>query len=422
MLNECLAFGILVVTIALMIRGVEVRLTLLVSAFLLAGLAGDILAVFDKFRSGMIDEVVVPLCAAMGFAAVLRATQCDKHLSTLLLMPAHRAGFMIVPLGMLAAFATNIALPSQTSTAASVGPVLLPLLAAAGIAPLFAASSLLVGASFGGDLLSPAAQDPLVIARATHLQPTDFTARLFWPCLLGIIVAAAAFCFLHRRHLVTRKVSSIATHLSYFKALIPFVPLFLIVITSPQFALFPKILARYPSGLPVLHAMLLGAALALVSSWQGAGQKSKAFFAGMGESYSSVISLTIVARCFGLAIGLSGLSALLLRFAADYAWIMRGTAFLFPSGLAWLSGSASGPIAAFAETALSPLGASPEVITLGSLACLAGAFGRTLSPVAAVVVYTADLAGCSVKDILRPAFVPMILGMGVSLVLVVLKL
>jgi len=422
MIIELLAFLIVVTTIILMIFGVEVRLILLISALLLAGLAGDMLAVFDRFRAGMIDEVIVPLCSAMGFAAILRSTACDKHLSTLLLKPAHRAGFFIIPLGIFAAFATNIALPSQTSTAASVGPVLLPLLSAAGIAPLFAASSLLIGASFGGDLLSPAAQDPLVIARATHLQTYDFTARLFWPCILGICIAIAAFCILHRKHLITNKVPPITTHLSYFKAVIPFVPLFLIVITSAKFALFPTLLKRYPNGLPVLHAMLIGSALAIISSSQKMGEKSKAFFNGMGESYGSVISLTIVARCFGMAVGLSGLSTALLHFAANDNFVMRGAAWIFPSGLAWLSGSASGPIAAFAETALAPLGAHPESITLGSLACLAGAFGRTLSPVAAVVVYTADLAGCSVKDILRPALVPMMIGAGTSAVLIVLGL
>src|SRR5262245_33986397 len=102
--------------------------------------------------------MVGPICAALGFAAVLGATGCDRHLVRLLL-PVRRAGRAVLPGGLLVACLVNLAVPSQTSAAAAVGPILVPLVTAAGFGPRWAGAALLLGASCGGDLLNPGAQD-----------------------------------------------------------------------------------------------------------------------------------------------------------------------------------------------------------------------------------------------------------------------
>src|SRR5437763_89024 len=154
-----LSLLILAAAIYLMARRVEVRLVLLGAGLVLASLAGKPLAILDEFTRGMVAAMVAPICAAMGFAAALRATGCDAELVHLLLAPVRRFHWLVLPGGLLAAYLVNVAVPSQTSTAAALGSILLPLMLAAGIRPEIAGAVLILGASFGGDLLNPGAQD-----------------------------------------------------------------------------------------------------------------------------------------------------------------------------------------------------------------------------------------------------------------------
>jgi len=91
-----------------------------------------------------------------------------------------------------------------------------------------------------------------------------------------------------------------------------------------------------------------------------------------------------------------------------------------PWGLAALSGSGSGPVLAFAQLCLVPLGDSAGVSTLGALTCLAAAFGRTMSPVSAVVVCGAGLVGLNPIEVVRPLLGPLALGAAASLATVLL--
>ena len=93
---------------------------------------------------------VVPIGSAMGFSYVLRLTGCDQHLIHLLLRPLRRVRPLLVPGGILAGYLVNTTLVSQTSAAAVVGPILIPLLIAGGIPAPTAGAVLLLGCSMGG--------------------------------------------------------------------------------------------------------------------------------------------------------------------------------------------------------------------------------------------------------------------------------
>src|SRR6185295_4917165 len=89
-----------------------------------------------------------------------------------------------------------------------------------------------------------------------------------------------------------------------------------------------------------------------------------------------------------------GLSEVLLN-AAIKTGSLQLLSVGFPWALSLLSGSGSGPILAFAQTFLTQMHGEPDTIKLAALACFGGAFGRTMSPVAAVVVYCSGLVGIS---------------------------
>jgi DcuC family C4-dicarboxylate transporter len=428
---------IIAAAIYLMARRVDVRLVLLGAGLAMALLAGRPLAIADTFTRAMVTAMVAPICASMGFAALMHATGCDTHLVHALLAPVRRLEWLVVPGGILAAYLVNVAVPSQASTAAALGPILVPLLLASGRSPAVAGAALVLGASFGGDLLNPGAQDVQAVAGTSPDIPAALlSARVIPASLAGILVATLIFTLLHGRRrfqapveapLVPPPVDPPALRLNPLKAVIPLVPIALLLAGYAGFEPLAWLIATPPGeewrplagALPVVRAMLIGALLAVLVAWREVLALSKAFFDGMGAAYASIISLTITAQCFGAGVALIGLADALLRAAsASNALIPLSAGF--PWALATLSGSGSGPILAFAQTFLTQIGPADQPVTLGAMACLGGALGRTMSPVSAVVVYGSGLVGVSPLLVIRH-LLPALLGGGAVALAVALR-
>jgi DcuC family C4-dicarboxylate transporter len=372
----------------------------------------------------------------MGFAALMHATGCDRHLVHLLLAPVKRWPWLVTPFGILAAYLVNMAVPSQTSTAAALGPILIPLLLAAGHAPVIAGAALLLGASFGGDLLNPGAQDIQAVAGVASLSGSALSLRIIPASLAGIAVATVVFTLLNRLTVRTAPVDTAATgwplvpapleeaefRLDLVKALIPLVPIALLL---AGYAGWPPLawLITPPAGaeweplanaLPVVRAMLIGALLAVLVGWREITVLTRSFFDGMGNAYAGIISLTITAQCFGAGLAAIGLAEALLRLAIE-TQMLGPLAAGFPWALSTLSGSGSGPVLAFAQTFLTQVDPSQDPTKLGALACFGGAFGRTMSSVAAVVVYTSGLVGVAPVPLVTRVLPALLAGAAVAL-------
>lgn len=392
-----LAIALLIIAAAvyLMVRRVEVRRVLLGAGLLMATLAGQPLVIFDTFTRAMVAGMVAPICAAMGFAAVLGATGCDRELVRLLLAPLRRARWLVVPGGIVIAYLVNMAVPSQTSTAAAVGPILVPLMMAAGVGPTVAGAALILGASFGGDLLNPAAQDVQALAGVTRLSAPAISARVIPASLTGMLVAAVTFTLLLLAYAGWAP-------LAWF-------------IRAPEGEEWQAL----TGALPVVRAMLIGTLLAAVC-WREIQPLTRSLFEGMGFAYANIISLTITAQCFGAGIAAIGISDALLKLldaGSSMALLLAGG---IPWSMAVLSGSGSGPILTFAQTFLAHVEARHDPVTLGAVACLAGAFGRTMSPVAAVVIYSSGLVGVSPLLLIRQLLPALLAGAVTALALAAL--
>ena len=425
----------------LMVRRVEVRLVLLGSGLVMFLLAGNPLALADTFTRGMVTSMVAPICAAMGFAAVMSATGCDKHLVHLLLAPIRRLRWLTLPGGILVAYHVNMAVPSQTSTAAALGPILVPLLLASGHAPVVAGAALILGASYGGDLLNPGSQDVQAIAGVVHLSAPALSARVIPASIAGALVAAVVYAVFNRPNgaaesgqtadpqadtgLVHAPVEEPAEfRLDPLRALIPLVPVVLLLAAYGGFGPLGW-LVRTPPGddwkglsnaLPVVRAMLIGTLMAILVAWREVQALTRSFFDGMGAAYASIISLTITAQCFGAGIAAMGVADALLNAARESGSLTLLSA-AFPWALAVLSGSGSGPVLTFAQTFLAHMDQASDTVRLAAMTCFGGAFGRTMSPVAAVVVYTAGLVGVSPVLLIRQFLPALVAGAAVTFAL-----
>lgn len=436
------AILVVVAAIVLLARRVDVRLVLLGAGLMLCVLAGTPLLAADTFTRGMVTAMVAPICASMGFAAVIARTGCDAELVRLLLAPLSKVRALALPGGILAAYVVNLAIPSQASTAASLGPILIPLLTAAGFDVAVSGAALILGASFGGDLLNPGAQDVQSIAGVASVSSADISTLVVPASLAGIAAAATAFALFNRPSApvaprartgmdgdgAIESAAGAAPRVNVLKALVPVLPVTMLLLAYAGWEPM-RWLVTIPEGdawkpltgaLPVVRAMLLGTVVAGALAWRDVRSIARSLFEGMGHAYGSIISLTITAQVFGAGVAAAGIADALLRLASgSSALALLSTAF--PWALSVLSGSGSGPILAYAQTFLASHGADPHLARNAALACLGGAFGRTLSPVSAVVVYSSGLVDRSPLVVLRLVLVPLLIGAAVSIVVVLLR-
>ena len=76
---QWLSLAVVIVAVAAIVRGREVRLVLIVAAMALGCIAGDPSTVVREFLATFSNEkFVVPICCAMGFAYILRHTEDRK--------------------------------------------------------------------------------------------------------------------------------------------------------------------------------------------------------------------------------------------------------------------------------------------------------------------------------------------------------
>src|SRR5438552_6532555 len=95
-----LLLGLVVIAAAVyaVLRRVDARLALLIAALALGVLGGKPQAVLQKLLATLVSEqFVVPICCAMGFAYVLRHTECDQHLVHLVVDPLRKARTLLIP-------------------------------------------------------------------------------------------------------------------------------------------------------------------------------------------------------------------------------------------------------------------------------------------------------------------------------------
>lgn len=262
-----LALGVLIIALAILAvyHRIDVRLALLGAALALGALAGQPMAVVRVFLATFSNErFVVPICTAMGFAYVLRYTGCDQHLVHLLMRPIQRVRALLVPGTVAVGFLVNIPVVSQTSTAVTLGAVVIPILRAAHIPPLTIGAALLLGSSIGGELLNPGAPELRTIveesekaARKVGVPSPGLTgaacvARILPLDLLALAVATAAFCAISRRASAPVREEANggegtpssappapdAFRVNPVMALIPLLPLVLLFLTAPPLTVF----------------------------------------------------------------------------------------------------------------------------------------------------------------------------------------
>jgi C4-dicarboxylate transporter, DcuC family len=433
------ALGLFVIAAAVfaVVRRVDVRLALTVAALTLGALARRTDVVLLKFLETFSKEqFVVPICTAMGFAYVLRQTGCDRHLVQLLVRPVRRVRALLIPGTVLIGFLVNVPVVSQTSTAVTVGAVLVPLLRAAGLSPVTVGAALLLGSSLGGELLNPGAPELQTVSNALGVEARDCVARMVPPLFVHLGLTTAAFWWLsaraearYRKQEAARPEASDGEkqekaevfRINYFKALVPLVPLVLLFLTGPPWNVFtvprhwllgPDDPAKMRTDSRLIGAaMLIGVAVAAATAPRGASASARAFFEGAGYAFTHIISLIVAATCFGEGVKLVGLAALLGDVIGQAPGLLVPFAGALPLAFAVVCGSGFASTQSLFSFFVDPAkGLGIDPVAVGAVVSLASAAGRTMSPVAAVVLMCGSMTGAEPLALTRRVAGPLLIG------------
>ncbi len=466
-----LVAGLVVIAVAVyaVLRKVDVRLALLPAALALGALAGPtkLLGVVHTFFAGFADaKTVVPICSAMGFAHVLKHTGCDGHLVRLLTGPLSRSSALLIPGTVLVGFLVNIPIISQTGTAVAVGTVLLPILTATRVSPVTAGAALLLGASIGGELLNQGAPEyATVLSEAKRLGVTGLSPQRCVASTLVLVVthlgvATLVFWALslwaeRRPRLGLRpretpcngKTSGPAPRVSLLKAVIPVLPLAFLMLTVRPFEVIrvphetlvnldkdvgdlrdagarAKKADELFQGRLIGAAMVAGAAVAALTTLGTRQDRSlfpgsaRAFCEGAGYAFKEVISVIVVAACFGEGVRAIGLGGHLGTLVGGSPTLLLPMASFLTLAFAFVSGSG---IAATQALFWVFAGESPadalSLARVGSATALGAAAGRTMSPAAAVTLMCAGLSGTTPAELIKRVAIPLLAGVAAAVLL-----
>ena len=423
MVLNIVALVVTVGTFAAIIRKAEVRLALLAGGLVMVVLSWNLQAFSEAFTRSMttagLISVILPV---MGFAAVMELTGCNGHLVKMLTDPLLKVRMVLVPGAMLVTYLINTAISSAAGCTAAVGVILIPAMMAAGIHPAMAGAAVFAGT--WGSVFSPGSPHPAMIAKIANVSVIDVilahkTASITAALVVAAVLFAEAKLFKQDKDWTPEKAGADLSKLAAAKrpaidkinfamAIIPVVPLALLLLTVPQFGITTKFL---PKGLTVLESMLIGSVLGMLVTWTSPTKVVTEFFDGMGRAYSLVIGIIIAAGVFIGGLESAGVIKAFLDVLKDAKSAVPLLGTFGPFVVAVLSGSGDAAAIAF-NTAVTPHAAQFGItsINLGNMAWVGGSLGRSMSPVAAACIIGAGFAGVSPFELAKRNAVPMLLA------------
>jgi DcuC family C4-dicarboxylate transporter len=280
-----------------------------------------------------------------------------------------------------------------------------------------------VGCSVGDNLFNPGEPDIVAIRAATGVDIGHIINMTVIPNLISLSVSIAVLTWLVYR---TRAAAVLTdadvddapmTRREFVRALLPPLPVLLLLLLQPGLGLFPGLNALYPQGVHVSAVMVVCAGLVMLvtlsepqESVRHLTRLTKEFFSGMGYAFTHVISLIIAAACFLAGLDALGAIAKITKALASDSSLAAIISPILTWGLAVVSGSGTAPSVAFSQAVLPGIAGTvgmASAVLLGIVGAIGASLGRTMSPVSAIMLFTSTLAEVDPKDLVRLVAIPM---------------
>ena len=431
-----LALAGIIAVVALLIMKKDTKTVLIGVGLVLCVLCLKPLDGLGAFTSYMTKAgLIKAICASMGFAFVMKFTDCDRALVNLLTRPLGNIGFLLIPIVVALTYFINIAIPSAAGCSAAVGATLIPVMMAAGVKPEMAGAAVFAGTF--GSVLSPGSAHNVFVADMVKAHNPSYTVQdvigvQFSSAITALIVVlivmsiTAIVCkdytkglnYLAQREGGANSAASNSADgsnldsqpqkINVLYALMPLVPLVILVIggTSLNQVSFLKW-----TKMGVAEAMLLGAILTIAVTLTDPQKITKEFFKGMGSAYAEIIGIIIAAGVFVAGLSACGAIDFVIEWLkGEQGYVKFGGTFV-PFFMGVVTGSGDAASMAF-NTAVTvhadALGFEQD--KLGMAVAISGALGRSASPIAGACIVCAGLAMVSPIQIAKRTALGMFLS------------
>lgn len=387
---------VVIATVYCLVKRYETRLVLFCSGLVLTLIGGAPMDTMKAFSHAMLEtKLFESIIAVMGFAMVMKATECDKHLINLLIKPLRKAGAFLIPGAVLVTFFINISITSSAGCSAAVGSILIPLMMAAGIHPAIAGACIYAGTY--GAMFNPGYPQVSLIVSVTDADPVYIVANHFYPLLAcGVIGAISLWVIAKLRREdngyelppgTISKDGEFKVKLSH--AIVPLIPIAILV--SGSMGLVPAF-----KPIAISHAMIIGCFCAFLVSRKNPQQLSKEFWKGAGDAFGHVFGIIICALVFVGGLSTVGLIQQFIQMMIENPSIAKVSSSVGPFIIGIMSGSGDAASVAFNKAVtIHAATFGLDGASMGSVVAISGALGRTMSPVAGGMIICATLAGVS---------------------------
>lgn len=446
---QIVALLIIAITIYLVVKRYQTHATLFLAGFALlttgylaqrlsgaetgesiTGLfAFDLFAMVSEAFSNRVARIGMIIMAAGGFAKYMSAISASTALVRIATRPLSHVNnpYILLAITYIAGQVLNIFIPSAAGLAMLLLVAMYPTLVKLGVRPVAAAA--VIGTTACLDL-GPASPASNVAAEVVGISPIEYFALYQLKVAAVVIPVVAALHFFWQRWCDGRETEEDRTamskasgaaaeqgHAPSFYAVLPLLPLVLLLVFSPLFAVKIHV--------DVVTAMLISLAVAIVcESFRRGLRESLAgithFFRGMGDMFSSVVTLIVAAEIFATGVKATGLIDSLVAVVEGNAMgggVMAVVLVLLLGATALLTGSGNAALFSFAGMIPGIAGrVNATVMSLILPSQLAGGLFRSISPVAGVIIAVAGTAGVTPFAIIKRTSVPMIGGVVATLV------
>ena len=380
---------------------------------------------FSKTNAG----VGLMIMAIGGFVAYIDKIGASNALVYVAMKPLkffkkkpYLAASLVIPIGQLL-FA---AIPSAAGLGLLLMASMFPILVNLGVSRLSAVSVITATTAFG---IGPASA---ITASATNIASVDtilfflnYQIPLVWP--LSIVMMITYYfvnCYYDKKNGFEKEIEEtkeIELNAPLIYALIPVLPIILLIGFSKIFSIF-----SVPISLDTTTAMFISLFVALIcelvrtKNIKTVFDSLKTFWNGMGNIFKTVVTLIITADIFakglislGFINGLLDLAQNLGLGAIGIGVVM--TVMIFIASMLMGSGNASffafGPLV---PKIANKLGVESTSIILPMQ--LSASMGRTVSPIAGVIIATAEIAKVSTIAIVKRNIIPLVVALVVMLI------
>ncbi|NIF32386.1 transporter [Enterobacter sp. Cy-643] len=390
----------------------------------------DIFAFAKESLATQVAGIGLIIMAAGGFASYMDHIKASNAMVNVCIRPLKviKAPYVILALGYICAQLLHVAISSAAGLAMLLLVTFFPVLVRLGVSK--AAAAAMIGLCAFMDL-GPAVGTANLAAKHAGMETAVYFAHYQMPVAVVVMLVVAVLIYFTAKyydrkegHCAELQVSSQPLpadderRAPTFYAILPVFPVLLVLLFSP--------LAIASIKIDVVTAMIVGTLLAfacelvMTRDFRGCCKGVQSFFKGMGSMFTSIVSLLVCADIYAQGMQKIGAIDYLLETVQNAGFgfasmtlvmtvLVGVTAVLTGSGVAAFfsfSGLAPSIATKFGESAVSMI--LPMQLMAG--------MGRSISPVAGIIIAVSKAGECSPFAIVRRTLIPALGGIVAMLV------